>query len=78
MTEPILMRRCRARSMPTVWSSRPVVAPTSRFAGRFGVSFQRGPDQLKTLQTFLGKAGAALDLSRHALRILLRSSMRRN
>jgi hypothetical protein len=70
MTEPILMRR-----LPRPIDADRVVVPgrcradLTRLADEFGVSFQRGPDELKDLPTFLGKAGAALDLSRHALRI---------
>jgi dihydropteroate synthase-like protein len=70
MTEPILMRR-----LPRPIDADRVVVPgrcradLTRLAHEFGVSFQRGPDELKDLPMFLGKAGAALDLSRHALRI---------
>src|SRR5271168_4531841 len=70
MTEPILMRR-----LPRPIIADRVVVPgrcradLTRLAGAFGVPFQRGPDELKDLPMFLGKAGAALDLSRHALRI---------
>jgi dihydropteroate synthase-like protein len=70
MTEPILMRR-----LPRPINADRVVVPgrcradLTRLAQEFGVSFQRGPDELKDLPMFFGKAGAALDLSRHALRI---------
>jgi dihydropteroate synthase-like protein len=70
MTEPILMRR-----LPRPIHADRVVVPgrcradLTRLAGAFGVPFQRGPDELKDLPTFLGRAGAALDLTRHALRI---------
>ena len=70
MTEPILMRR-----LPRPINADRVVAPgrcradLTRLAQEFGVPFERGPDELRDLPTFLGKAGAALDLSRHALRI---------
>jgi hypothetical protein len=70
MTEPILMRR-----LPHPINADRVVVPgrcradLTRLAEAFGVPFQRGPDELKDLPTFLGGAGAALDLSRHALRI---------
>src|ERR1700734_816982 len=70
MTEPILMRR-----LPRPTNADRVVVPgrcradLARLAQEFGVPFQRGPDELKDLPTFLGRTGAALDLSRHALRI---------
>jgi dihydropteroate synthase-like protein len=70
MTEPILMRR-----LPRPINADRVVVPgrcradLTRLAQEFDVSFQRGPDELKDLPMFFGKAGAALDLSRHALRI---------
>src|ERR1700727_882744 len=70
MTEPILMRR-----LPRPINADRVILPgrcradLTRLAQEFGVSFQRGPDELKDLPMFLGTAGAALDLSRHALRI---------
>ncbi len=70
MTEPILMRR-----LPRPLDADRVVVPgrcradLARLAHEFGRPFQRGPDELKDLPAFLGKAGAALDLSRHAVRI---------
>jgi dihydropteroate synthase-like protein len=70
MTEPILMRR-----LPRPINADRVVVPgrcradLTRLAQEFGVSFQRGPDELRDLPMFLGRTGAALDLSRHSLRI---------
>jgi dihydropteroate synthase-like protein len=70
MTEPILMRR-----LPRPINADRVVVPgrcradLTRLAQEFGVPFRRGPDELKDLPMFLGKAEAALDLSRHAVRI---------
>jgi dihydropteroate synthase-like protein len=70
MTEPILMRR-----LPRPINADRVVVPgrcradLTRLAQEFSVPFQRGPDELKDLPMFLGRAGAVLDLSRHALRI---------
>ena len=70
MTEPILMRR-----LPRPIDADRVIVPgrcradLMRLGQEFGVPFERGPDELKDLPGFLGKAGAALDLSRHALRI---------
>jgi dihydropteroate synthase-like protein len=70
MTEPILMRR-----LPRPINADRVVLPgrcradLTRLTQEFGVSFQRGPDELRDLPMFLGRAGAALDLSRHSLRI---------
>ena len=70
MTEPILMRR-----LPRPIDADRVIVPGRcradliRLGQEFGVPFERGPDELKDLPGFLGKAGAALDLSRHSLRI---------
>jgi dihydropteroate synthase-like protein len=70
MTEPILIRR-----LPRPIKADRVVVPgrcradLAHLAQEFGIPFERGPDELKDLPAFLGKAGAALDLSRHALRI---------
>ena len=70
MTEPILMRR-----LPRPIDADRVIVPgrcradLMRLGQEFGVPFERGPDELKDLPGFLGKAGAALDLSRHALKI---------
>ena len=70
MTEPILMRR-----LPRPIDADRVVVPgrcradLARLAQAFERPFQRGPDELKDLPAFLGKAGAGLDLSRHAVKI---------
>ena len=70
MTEPILIRR-----LPRPLDADRVVVPGRcradlvRLAQEFGAPFQRGPDELKDLPAFFGRTGAALDLSRHALRI---------
>jgi dihydropteroate synthase-like protein len=70
MTEPILMRR-----LPRPLDADRVIVPgrcradLARLAEEFGAPFQRGPDELKDLPAFFGKAGVELDLSRHALRI---------
>ena len=70
MTEPILMRR-----LPRPIDADRVVVPgrcradLARLAQAFERPFQRGPDELKDLPAFLGRAGAGLDLSRHAVRI---------
>jgi dihydropteroate synthase-like protein len=70
MTEPILTRR-----LPRPINADRVVVPgrcradLARLAQEFDRPFERGPDELKDLPAFLGKAGAALDLSRHAVRI---------
>ena len=70
MTEPILMRR-----LPRPINADRVIVPgrcradLTRLAQEFERTFQRGPDELKDLPTFLGKTGAGLDLSRHAVRI---------
>jgi dihydropteroate synthase-like protein len=70
MTEPILMRR-----LPRPLNADRVVVPgrcradLARLTQEFGRLFQRGPDELKDLPEFFGKAGAPVDLSRHSLRI---------
>jgi dihydropteroate synthase-like protein len=70
MTEPILMRR-----LPRPLEADRVVVPgrcradLARLTREFGRLFQRGPDELKDLPEFFGKAGAPVDLSRHSLRI---------
>ncbi|HSV00671.1 MAG TPA: DUF6513 domain-containing protein [Roseiarcus sp.] len=70
MTEPILVRR-----LPRPINADRVIVPgrcradLARLAQEFGVPFERGPDELKDLPGFFGKAGARLDLSRHALTI---------
>ncbi|HLX97417.1 MAG TPA: DUF6513 domain-containing protein, partial [Roseiarcus sp.] len=70
MTEPILMRR-----LPRPLRADRVIVPgrcradLMRLAKEFGAPFERGPDELKDLPEFFGRAGAALDLTRHALNI---------
>jgi dihydropteroate synthase-like protein len=70
MTEPILMRR-----LPRPLKADRVVVPgrcradLARLTKEFDRPFQRGPDELKDLREFFGKAGAPVDLSRHSLRI---------
>ena len=70
MTEPILMRR-----LPRPLKADRVVVPgrcradLARLTQEFDRTFQRGPDELKDLPEFFGKAGAPVDLSRHSLRI---------
>ncbi len=70
MTEPIVRRRLR----------RPIAADRVIFPGRagldadrlaadFGVAFERGPDELADLPSYLGRAGRKPDLSRHDIRI---------
>ena len=70
MTEPILLRR-----LP-----RPIVADRVIVPGRcradlgrlgeaFGAPFVRGPDELKDLPGFFGKAGGPPDLSRYSIRL---------
>ena len=70
MTEPILLRR-----LPRPIPADRVIAPgrcradLTRLSAEFGVPFARGPDELKDLPPYLGRAGAPLDLSRHSIRI---------
>ena len=77
MTEPILMRR-----LPRPIDADRVVVPgrcradLTRLAQEFGAPFERGPDELKDLPEFFGKAAAPLDLSRHAVQNLRRDRRR--
>jgi dihydropteroate synthase-like protein len=70
MTEPILMRR-----LPRPIDADRVIVPgrcradLARLSREFGAAFQRGPDEVKDLPIFFGRARASLDLSRHAIRI---------
>ncbi|HZZ26183.1 MAG TPA: DUF6513 domain-containing protein [Roseiarcus sp.] len=70
MTEPILMRR-----LPRPLNADRVVVPgrcradLARLTQEFGSQFQRGPDELRDLPEFFGKAAAPLDLSRYAVKI---------
>jgi dihydropteroate synthase-like protein len=70
MTESILMRR-----LPRPLNADRVIVPgrcradLARLSREFERPFERGPDEVKDLPAFLGRAGAALDLSRHAVRI---------
>src|SRR5271163_4192834 len=70
MTEPILVRR-----LPRPLNADRVVMPgrcradLARLTQEFGSQFQRGPDELKDLPEFFGKAPAPLDLSRYAVKI---------
>jgi dihydropteroate synthase-like protein len=70
MTEPILMHR-----LPRPINADRVVMPgrcradLARLTQEFGTQFQRGPDELKDLPEFFGKASAPLDLSRYAVKI---------
>jgi dihydropteroate synthase-like protein len=70
MTEPILMRRLtRPIAADRVLVPGRCRADLARLAREFGPPFERGPDELKDLPSFFGKAAAPIDLSRHALRI---------
>ncbi len=70
MTEPILLRRLpRPLDVDRVMVPGRCRADLVRLSEEFGPTFQRGPDELKDLPAFFGKAGEALDLSRYAVRI---------
>ena len=70
MTQAILMRR-----LPRPIGADKVIVPgrcradLAALAGEFGVPFARGPDELADLPAWLGRGGAAPDLSRHDTRI---------
>ena len=70
MTSDMILRR-----LPDVAGASRVMVPgrlrgdLDALSARFGVPFERGPDDLKDLPRFLGRADAAIDLSRHDVRI---------
>ncbi|MGZ3291932.1 MAG: DUF6513 domain-containing protein, partial [Xanthobacteraceae bacterium] len=70
MTEAIISRR-----LPRPVQADRIVVPgrcradLDRLSAEFGVRFERGPEELKDLQAYLGKRGRGLDLSRHDMRI---------
>jgi dihydropteroate synthase-like protein len=70
MTESIIARR-----LPCPVDADRVVVPgrcradLARLAEKFGVPFERGPEELKDLPAYFGKGGRDLDLSRHDIRI---------
>jgi dihydropteroate synthase-like protein len=70
MTESIIARR-----LPCPVDADRVVVPgrcradLARLAEKFGVPFERGPEELKDLPAYFGKGGRDLDLSRHDVRI---------
>src|SRR5262245_20727135 len=69
MTEAIITRR-----LPRPVTANRVLVPgrcradLDRLAAEFGVPFERGPEELKDLPAYFGKA-RGLDLSRHDIRI---------
>src|SRR4051812_40854288 len=70
MTEAIIARR-----LPRPVAADRVVLPgrcradLDRLTAEFGVTFERGPDELKDLPAYFGKRGRGLDLTRHDMRI---------
>lgn len=70
MTEEIIARR-----LPTPVTADQVMVPgrcradLDRLSARFGVPFVRGPDELKDLPSYFGRAERASDLSRYDIRI---------
>jgi len=70
MTEPIILRR-----LPRPIAATRVILPgragvdPERLTVAFGVKFERGPDELADLPAYLGRGGAAPDLSRQDVRI---------
>jgi dihydropteroate synthase-like protein len=72
MTEEILNRRL---SLPE-GASRVILPGRARvdlaaLSGRFGVPFERGPEEIADLPRWLGRGGAPPDLSRHDLRLFV-------
>jgi len=70
MTSDMILRR-----LPDVAGASKVMVPgrcrgdLDALSARFGIPFERGPDDLKDLPRFLGRGDAAIDLSRHDVRI---------
>jgi len=70
MTEAIIRRR-----LPRPIDADRVIVPgrcradLARLSAELGVTFERGPDELKDLPAWFGKHGHGLDLSRHDMRI---------
>lgn len=70
MTEAIILRRLPrpVRASRVIFPGRAGVDPT-RLSAEFGVTFQRGPDELADLPAYLGRGGVTPDLSQHDVRI---------
>src|SRR6476619_6439921 len=59
MTEEIIMRRLPGRCR----------ADLERLSSRFGVPFLRGPDELKDIPTYFGRARKASDMTKYDIQI---------
>nr|WP_294517969.1 DUF6513 domain-containing protein [uncultured Rhodopila sp.] len=70
MTEAIILRRLPRPVQATrvILPGRVGVDP-ERLTAAFGVPFERGPEELADLPAYLGRGGAAPDLSHHDVRI---------
>lgn len=70
MTEPIILRRLSrpVRADRVILPGRAGVDP-KRLSLEFGVPFERGPDELIDLPSYLGHVGRPSDLSRYDIRI---------
>jgi dihydropteroate synthase-like protein len=70
MTEAIILRRLPRPVQATrvIFPGRAGVDP-DRLTTEFGVKFERGPEELADLPAYLGRGGAAPDLSHHDVRI---------
>jgi len=70
MTEAIITRRLPRplKADRVILPGRAGVDPT-RLSTEFGVTFERGPEELADLPGYLGREGKPADLSRHDLRI---------
>jgi dihydropteroate synthase len=70
MTEAIIVRRLPrpVQASRVIFPGRAGVDP-ARLSAEFGVTFERGPDELADLPLYLGRGGVAPDLSRHDVRI---------
>ncbi len=70
MTEPIVLRRMKSplNADRVIFPGRAGMDPL-RLSEAFGVTFERGPDELADLPRYLGRGGKPPDLSRYDVRI---------
>src|SRR5215467_3560449 len=70
MTEDIILHRLpKPVEAGTVMLPGRCRADIERLSGRFGVPFLRGPDELKDIPTFFGRARKASDMTKYDINI---------